>query len=241
MILTVYILAGIIVFIVLQLLFVKFNGSEVPVPTIPRGQETFGSGKPLVYAVLGDSTAVGQGGSYEDGIARASAQHLAENHLVTLQNFAISGAQVGDVLSHQVPQAIEIKPDIVLLSMGANDVTHLTPIERVRSDTAQIISELRRANPGIRVVITGAPAMGTVPRFPEPLRSLAGLRADQMNRMFIALAETESIVFAPVARETGPQFDKNPGLFAPDKFHPNTAGYITWHPVLAKALNGTIN
>ena len=229
---------AVVIFAVIELLIVKFNGTAVPVPTIPRDPEIYGSGQPLVYVVMGDSTAVGQGGDYDKGIARSTARHLAElaSRQVTLRNLGVAGARAGGVAKHQLPKATQLRPDVVLIAVGANDVTHLTPTGSVSRDMSAVIDALRAANPDVRIVLTGSPEMGSIPRFPQPMRYFAGVRTGQVNAMLADVARDKQVVLAPIARITGPIFDRNPDLFAADKFHPTTEGYAVWLPTLEWAL-----
>jgi lysophospholipase L1-like esterase len=198
----------------------------------------FGTGPPLTYVVMGDSTAAGEGASsYKTGIAQVTARYLAENHKVTYRNVAIAGARTQDVLNTQVAKAISYKPDLVLLSIGANDVTHLTASAHVRESAQEIINRLIAANCNVKIVLTGSPAMGAVPRLPQPLRWLAGVRTDQLNKVFVGLVNSNHLTFAPIAEKTGPQFERNHALFAADHFHPNDQGYATWVAVLNPALH----
>lgn len=198
---------------------------------------TFGtSGPPLRYVVLGDSTAAGVGGSYEAGIAVSTAQELGRRYRVTMTNLGISGAQMSDVVERQLAAAEGLRPDVVLLSAGANDVTHLTPIRSMRAELSQIVQRLRAANPDVKIVITGSPDMGSPPRVPRLLRGLAGCRTKQANRMFEAEAARLGLVFAPIGATTGPLFRRDRSLFDTDRFHPNDRGYATWIPVLNEAL-----
>jgi lysophospholipase L1-like esterase len=230
------ILGFLLLFIIGQLLFVKFNGENVVAPTIERQQE-FGTGKQLSYVVLGDSTAVAQGAAYKNGVAVGSARHLAtKGYRVTMYNYGVSGARVHDVLTKQLPQITE-KPDVVLLSISANDVTHFSKISSVEHDMKAIVEGLRTVNPGAKIIITGTPAMGSIPRFPQPLRALAGVQTSTQNNMFKRLAKEERVTLAPIAEKLGPTFAKNPRLFAKDKFHPNNAGYALWTPVITDAMD----
>jgi lysophospholipase L1-like esterase len=198
---------------------------------------TFGSsGPPLVYAVMGDSTAAGVGGDYERGIAVSTAKELAETHVVTMTNVAVSGARMRDVRRLQLPRIEALRPDLVLLSAGANDVTHLTSIRRMREDLRAIVTALTAVNPDVRIVITGSPDMGSPPRIPRLLCGIASVRTKQVNRMFRAEAARDGLGFAPIAAATGPLFRGDRSLFASDRFHPNDRGYATWLPVLNEAL-----
>jgi lysophospholipase L1-like esterase len=197
--------------------------------------------KPLNYVVLGDSTAAGVGADYEAGIAASTERELGRRFHVTMVNLAVSGAQMEDVRERQLPTAVSLRPDVVLLSAGANDVTHLTSVRSMRADLRAIVEELRAVNPDVKIVVTGSPDMGSPPRIPRVLRALASHRTQQVNEMFQDEARENSLVFAPIAKTTGPLFREDRSLFADDEFHPNARGYATWVPVLNQALAIAIN
>ena len=141
-----------------------------------------------------------------------------------------------DVRRLQLADVEALRPDIVLLSAGANDVTHLTPVGSMRRDLREIVQRLRAVNPAVRIVITGSPDMGAPPRIPWLLRGLASHRTKVTNRMFEREAAEQQLTFAPIARTTGPLFRADHSLFAADRFHPNDRGYATWFPALHQAL-----
>ncbi len=194
------------------------------------------SGELVRYVVLGDSTAAGVGAAADDGIAVLTARHLALTRRVTMRNLGVSGARMRDVVEQQMPEAEAFRPDLVLISAGANDVTHLTPIPSMRRRLRDAVGRLRAANPAVRIVVTGAPDMGSPPRIPWGLRWVASLRTRMVNRMFVAEARKLNLVFAPIAERTGPLFRRDRTLFDADRFHPNSRGYATWAAVLNEAL-----
>lgn len=207
----------------------------------PAAIETFGSGDALHYLVLGDSTAVGEGGTYANGIAVRTARHLAaRGRRVILKNLGVSGAQMADVRREQLPRIDGFKPDVVLLAAGANDVTHLTTARSLERDLQRVIDALVAVNPRVRIVLTGAPDMSTPPRIPRLLRGLAGRRTNAFNRVFRKKAERDGVTFAPIAEETGPLFERDETLFDADEFHPNDRGYATWIPVINRALDDSM-
>jgi len=214
---------------------VAMRGEGVPYEEPPRTAELLGRGPALSYVVLGDSTGVGQGALYRSGVAVSTARRLARGRRVSLLNLAVSGATAADVLAEQVDAAARARPDLVLLAVGANDVTHLTTSGRLRADLLAIVDRLRPAGCGPAVVVTGSPEVGVVPRLAQPLRLAARVRTLRVNEVFAAVAGERDLVFAPVARETGPLFGRDPTLFAADRFHPNARGYATWVPVIDRA------
>jgi acyl-CoA thioesterase-1 len=221
-----------------QILYITHHyTASVPPPNIPRGTQTLGSsGTKLRFVVMGDSTSIGQGANYEQGIAWGSAEYLAKNHIVELTNAGVSGARVADVQAKQLAQAVSVKPDVVLLAIGANDVTHLTALSTVRTSIVAIITQLQAANPNVRIILTGSPAMGSVARFAPPTQWLAAARVRQVNAVFADVAQQKHAVLLPLAQKTAHAFKHDPSLYAADNFHPNARGYALWQPVINAGL-----
>ena len=205
---------------------------------------TFGSTRapPLHLAVLGDSTSVGIG---VDDAAQAYptlvAQRLAEEtkHPVTLTVLGESGARVRDVLSEQARAAVALNPDVVFIAIGANDVTHLTPLEQIRSGVRKILELLAETN--ATVVVAGAPDM-RIYAWQQPLRYLAYLRGNQVTAAIEEVARTRGVPVVELAEETGHFFAEDPARhFSEDRFHPGALGYRRWadaiFPVLIKAVS----
>lgn len=234
---TVYTLLVLLLFVASQVVFIWLNGKPVPAPAIPRGLQELGSGRKLTYVVMGDSTSIAQGAPYGDGYAVASAQHLAARYAVTFVNVGVSGAVAQDVAHKQVGQVVQHVPDVVLIAVGANDVTHFTSASTVEQSMKTTFERLRGVNPNVRIVITGAAAMDTVARFPRPVQWLALQRVQALNAVFMGLATKYNVVFAPIADQTRDAFNADPTLFAADKFHPNARGYALWTPIINRALD----
>ncbi len=202
---------------------------------------TLGSGAPVRFLVLGDSTAAGVGADYERGIVLETARHLAGSRRVELVNLTVSGARFRDVLQDQLPRARGVKPDLVLLDVGANDVIHLTSSRSVRRDLEEILRSLLAENCAARIVVTGSPDMGAPPRIPFFLRGIAANRARRINAIARRAVSDHGLTFAPIADRTGPAFRSDRTLFAPDRFHPNAQGYALWVPVLDEALDTALS
>ncbi len=232
-----------LVFVLIQYLIIKTNGASVSAPSIPRSIQSFGSAGPeLKYAVMGDSTSIGQGAKYNQSYAYASAEHLAKERKVKLLNVGVSGAVTKDLLGSQLSEVSNYKPDIVLIGVGANDATAFTSGASLNRSLQAIIDGLRNNNQSVSIVLTGCPAMGSIDRFPKlGARQLAGFRERQVNKTFIRVIERNNLKIAPIAQKTGPAFAADPTLFAADKFHPNARGYALWIPVINSALDDILN
>ncbi|WP_436787636.1 SGNH/GDSL hydrolase family protein, partial [Yinghuangia sp. YIM S10712] len=144
---------------------------------------------------------------------------------VQLVNVAKSGAQSSD-LERQVTLALAAEPDVAMIMVGANDVTHQVrpadSVRRLEQATRRLIAA------GTEVVVGTCPDLGTIEPIAQPLRYLAR----QWSRS-LAAAQTIAVVEAggrtvSIGALLGPEFAARPGdLFGPDRFHPSAEGYST--------------
>jgi lysophospholipase L1-like esterase len=194
-------------------------------PTLPEVVHDFESGPadaPLAVW-LGDSTAAGVGADDVSGTVPAL---VAAETGERLRVLAISGATIEDVLDEQLPLLDGLEPDRIYVSIGSNDVTHLTS----RADFESRYRELVRRLPDVPLVLLGVPDMGSPPRLLQPLRAIAGWRGRQLDEVTRAIAKsTDRATYADIAGHTGPPFRHDPNrYFSADKYHPNAAGYELW-------------
>jgi lysophospholipase L1-like esterase len=211
------------------------GGSE---GTPPRADGRYGSAfahrtdePALRLGFLGDSTAAGQGvhrARETPGALLASGLAAVAERPVKLVNVAQPGAQSDD-LSRQVALLLDSSvppPDVVVVMIGANDVTHRMPLAasvRLLSDS---VRRLRDA--GVEVVVGTCPDLGSVEPVYQPLRWLARRASRQL-----AAAQTIAVVglggrTVSLGDLLGPEFEARPReLFGPDNFHPSAEGYAT--------------
>jgi len=204
---------------------------------------TFGprGGKPLRLAVLGDSSAAGVGaGSPAGAYPTRLAERLgSDGYRVELTALGVSGARVATLLSEQVSALEDAPQDLVLVGIGANDVTHATPLEEVGDDMRRVVERL--ATTGAEVVVAGAPDMRAA-AFQEPLRSLSGWRGRHVAAAIAAAGRAAGATVVPLAERTGTEFGRKPALYnSADDFHPSAAGYGLWvdaiYPELKRAAS----
>lgn len=200
------------------------------------------SGKPLLFVVLGDSTGSGVGAVSQDlGFPRRCARALATRtgRRVDLRVFAVSGARVADVLNDQLPRLKGLRPDLVLVVVGSNDVTHLTAPGSARRDLGRLLDRVRQASG--RVIVSGVPAMGTATRLGQPLRLLVGLIATNIyDPIWREEASARSMLRVDLADRTGPDFSEDHSLLAPDGFHPSPRGYALWAEVFDEVIQRAV-
>jgi lysophospholipase L1-like esterase len=203
------------------------HGPDLPDDTpLDHDGRVGGPADPALRMVwLGDSTAAGVGASDADhAIPRRVARAL--DRPVEVVSRAVSGDRVADVVDDQLDGLAALDPDVVLVSIGANDVIHLTS----RDDFRRGYEALAAAVPdGALLVILGVPDMGAPDRYLQPLRAIAGFRGRELEEVSEAVARDHDAVYVDIAGETGPTMRSDRRRwFAADRYHPSDDGYRLW-------------
>jgi lysophospholipase L1-like esterase len=213
-------------------------GEEPP----PDSTGWYGRGRPgpaIKVALLGDSSAAGYGvdrivetpGAYfASGLARAA------DRRVHLRTYAKVGAQSSD-LADQIERALPNRPDLAVILIGANDVTH-----RVKpSQSVRYLSEAvrRLSDAGAKVLVGTCPDLGSVKPIPPPLKQVARSMSRRLAAAQAIVVVEEGGTAVSLGSILGPDFAAAPAvLFGPDQFHPSAEGYRAVAEVLVpSALN----
>lgn len=173
---------------------------------------------------LGDSTAAGVGATTADAsLPRQVAARMGRP--VQLTVLAQAGARVGDVVEEQLPRLGALRPELVVVSVGSNDTTHLTGVGTYRERWERMV-----VPQGAVLIALGIPDMGSPPRLAQPLRALVGWRARRLDDQGARrLGERDLATYVDIAADTGPDFREEPGrYFARDRYHPSDDGYRLW-------------
>ncbi len=213
-------------------------------PYIPLGVELhYGedSIEPYTVVALGDSTAQGIGAnSPQDSFGAMVARALAEERgAVRLVNLGLDGAKAWHVLDEHIPRLAGLDPDLVLLSVGANDVTNWTPISRYMHQMATILDRLD--DTGAQVMVLSVPAIVAVPVLPLPARLVLDVRTHRFNRGLRVLVEDRgNASFVPIYEATRRPFRRDDSNFSADLHHPSSKGYGLWARVILEELAATV-
>lgn len=180
---------------------------------------------------LGDSTAAGIG---VEAAAEVLGPQVATRlgRPTSLADLAVSGARVDDVVERQIPALRGAgSVDVVAVSVGSNDVTHLTSARSFRRSFRRLLTAVP---PGVQVVVLGVPDLGSPPRLLQPLRMVAGWRGRALDDIVRAEAARRGATYVDIAGETGESFRRDRTLFAADGYHPSARGYALWAQAVAE-------
>jgi lysophospholipase L1-like esterase len=189
----------------------------------------------LAFAVLGDSIAYGQGASRPaDTVgARLAADLTGAGRPTEVRVFAVPGADSRS-LAGQVQRATAWKPDLALVIIGANDLTHFVPPEQAAALLGAAVRTLRAA--GIEVVVAPAPDLSVVPWVPPQMRAVVRAGSELLRREQARAAEAAGARIADITGASAAAFADDPALFSADHFHPSSAGYAVIVTALAPEI-----
>jgi acyl-CoA thioesterase I len=179
----------------------------------------------LLYVAIGDSAAQGIGASRPGrGYVGFVAAHIraVSSKQVRVVNLGISGATIGIAVAKELPALAKLQPDIVTVSIGANDMPSFEP-----SRFALQLDELFAALPP-HAIVADLPTFYFLP---------AEKKVRIANQLLREAAARHALTVVPLHEAMRRQ-----GLwgvttqFAGDLFHPNDRGYRVWASAFLAAV-----
>ncbi len=185
------------------------------------------------YIALGDSTGLGVGNRADGGYPERLFQRLKASGVnAGILNLSMSGATTRDVVQDQVQKAVAMRPTLVTLGVGANDLWRLVPVGTFEMNLKLIAERLETS--GAQVVVTNlvdlshAPIAGLVETFLGIPRVQFARRVIELNDRLNALARRPRFIVVDVFSASARELASHPEYFCPDGFHPSAAGYDRW-------------
>jgi lysophospholipase L1-like esterase len=185
------------------------------------------------YVALGDSLTAGRDdfgpGGARIGWARRLAGILAERTAApcVLTNLAADGASVAWVVEGQLPSVARLRPDLVSVTVGMNDIQDPGfSRDRFAAELGRLLDGL--VPTGATVLTCTLPDIAGILPLPAGLVELARLRMRQASDAIREAAAARGALCLDAWSMPGAA---DPGLFGPDRIHPNASG----HQLLATA------
>lgn len=192
--------------------------------------------RPLRFAALGDSLTEGVGDPVGDGWrgwAALLAGGLAEQP-VDFTNLAVSGAQTRDVLERQLPDALDLRPDVVSVVIGVNDTLRCTfDIHAVAARLDEVYAALSAR--GAVVLTACLPDPGAMLGLPGALARPLARRQRAVNTVVHALSERYDAVHLHAAEGA---WITDRAMWSSDRLHPGERGHrqlaLRFHSLLTE-------
>ena len=178
-----------------------------------------------LYVAIGDSAAQGIGASRPaNSYVGVLARRIGSGF--TVVNLGISGATVRTAIEKQLPAFRKLDPDLVTVSIGANDIASFDA-QRFDRDIRQLFDALPP-----HAIVADVPSFYFLP---------GEKKAVVANRIIRDAAAQRGLVVVPLHART-----KRQGLwgvstqFAGDLFHPNDRGYRVWASAFEAAVDARL-
>ena len=202
--------------------YVRAVTPRLPEPSGSRSGRT-GAGAPLRLLVAGDSAAAGVGATSQDeALCGRLVSELSARRTLDWRLEARTGYTTADAHAH-LAALPEDRFDVVVLSLGVNDVTRGIGRSRWLAGQAALADMLQARFAARAVLFTALPPMHLFPALPQPLRWYLGARALDFN---VALADW--LPSSPGCYLSAPEFEPASDYIASDGFHPGPAAYAAW-------------
>ncbi len=198
------------------------------VPVLPEAEGPregdSGSGPLLRLLILGDSAAAGVGARTQDeALSGQLAVSLAPTFRLRWKLLAFTGATTTDMLDHLQGLPAEAF-DVVVTSLGVNDVTGRVSLAAWRRAQQELIAVLQARFGARHILLSGLPPMHRFPALPQPLRWYVGSRARDFNRALASVAASRpGCEFLALGHEM-----MDTSAMAGDGFHPGPPIYALW-------------
>lgn len=210
--------------------YVRLVTPRLPEPPGAR-EGVVGHGPQLRILIAGDSAAAGVGASSQDeALCGQLVGYLRPYRTVQWRLVAVNGLDSAGLVQLLEETPIE-RIDVVVLSIGVNDVTSLRSPSQWLQWQNQLATVIQTRFKPRLLIHSAIPPMHCFTALPQPLRWFMGTWAIEMNRRLEATlsGNTGRILHWPF------QEAASEGLAA-DGFHPGPIGYAAWAERLSRVI-----
>lgn len=185
---------------------------------------------PMLYVALGDSTVEGVGASTPEAtyVSRVHARLRAVYPRANVVNLGADGATSADVIADQLERAVLLRPRLVTLSIGPNDITAHVAAAQYERNVDTIFRRLV-GETGAVVVASLLPDLAVTPRFRRrPTTPDIGKQTLRFNEALLRRARPNGIEVVDLYHPSRAEIPQRPELLAADGYHPSDVGYERW-------------
>ena len=187
------------------------------------------------FVALGDSYTIGTSVGAEERWPNQLVARLPAMDLVG--NLGVNGYTSADLLTEELPLLDRLRPELVSVLIGVNDVVQGVTDSQYAGNLAVILEELLTRLPPQRILCIATPDYTVTPMgsaFGDPSsQSDAILR---FNAILREASEQRGIRFVPDVFEISQEARHDPAQVADDGLHPSGAQYRRWVDAIEPAL-----
>ncbi len=193
--------------------------------------------KHFVYAAIGDSTVEGVGAShhtksYPALIFEKIKQSYPQGEY---HNLGKSGDRIKHVVKNQLPQVLTLYPDLVTVSIGANDIRGRVKLSEFEKDLTYLVKTLQRET-NAKIIINNIPDFSALPTLPIYIRIASKILIHRFNKSIEKISDNFGLTLVDIFKLSR-QFCKQwKNFISTDGYHPSDAGYALWAQAIVLSL-----
>lgn len=193
--------------------------------------------KVFIFVAIGDSAAEGVGAtdhtrSYTGIIYSMIKEQFPKTEY---HNFARFGASSKEVIDEQLKQTIEMNPDLITISVGANDINQKVLPKKFASQLRHIIETLQKETHA-KIVINNMPDFTKSHGLSRMHRTISSLVISRYNKVIEKVASEYDVFFVDLYTHSKVYAKFYPEVIADDKFHPSDFGHALWANTIMTAI-----
>src|SRR5688500_5118934 len=181
------------------------------------------------YVALGDSYTIGTSVAEQERWPNQLVARLGDLDLELAGNLAVNGHTSADVVADELPRLARMRPELVSLQIGVNDVVQGVPDERFGANVSEVLDAFLELLPPERAFAVATPDYTVTPQaaaFGLPDLQRAGIL--HVNEILRGACEQRGIAFVPDIFDISAAAGDDPSMLAPDGLHPSGAQYVRW-------------
>lgn len=185
--------------------------------------------KHFVYAAMGDSTVEGVGASHHSkSYPSLVFEKIKSSHPnCQYHNFGKSGDRIRNVIENQLPLVLALKPNLVTVSIGANDIRGRVKLSEFEKDLTYLVSTLQRETDA-KIIINNIPDFSALPTLPIYIRIASKILIHRFNKSIDKISKNFGLTLVDIFKLSR-QFCKQwKNFISKDGYHPSDAGYALW-------------
>ena len=197
----------------------------------------------LVYVALGDSTVEGIGASSRDAnyVSRLHARLRERYPNARVVNLGVGGATSQNVITRQLDRAVALKPQLLTVSVGPNDITSRVAVKTYADNMDTILGRLAKETDAV-IVVNLLPDLAVTRRFRGrgEVSSVVARLSTEFNDELARAAKRHGAALVDLYGASRREVPGRPELLARDGYHPSDLGYARWAELMWEAVRTRI-
>ena len=194
------------------------------------------------YVALGDSYTIGTSVPADERWPEQLVAALGPDAptLTLVANLGVNGYTSADLIRDELPALDALKPDVVSVLIGVNDVVQGVPVAVYEANVAAILESLLVRLPAERIIAVAIPDYTVTPAgrdYGDPRQQHDGIVAS--NAIMKRLAGDRGIAYIDIF-DISLEAAMDGSLVADDGLHPSGAQYGRWVERILPAVNGIL-